>query len=129
MEKKQVLYERVTREFGEGSPYSIQVGVSLAISLRQANRVIEAERLLTKIAIISHRVHGPDHRVTKRAESILKRCKVRNESVLKQYQSKGDKLQVLSCKGLSQPRTSTSCPPGVAGASFLLFFFLSSSFI
>ena len=51
--------------------------MNLATTLEKAHHSIEAERLLTKLVAISKRVHGPDHNVTKEAESNLQRCKVR----------------------------------------------------
>ena len=51
-------------------------------ALKKAGRGIEAERLLTKLVVISKRVHGPDHVITKRAASLLQQCKVRYVNVV-----------------------------------------------
>jgi len=43
---------------------------------------IEAERLVTKLSTISRRVHGPDHKITIKADELLDICKERYVIVL-----------------------------------------------
>jgi len=73
-EECQELYKRCVDAFGKGNPHSIQTGVNLAVSLRKANRTIEAQGLLKMISATSKQVHGPNHKLTKKAESVLQRC-------------------------------------------------------
>lgn len=39
--------------------------------------MLQSERLLTKLTTLCRRVHGPDHRLTLKAEMYLQECKVR----------------------------------------------------
>lgn len=55
----------------------INAGVNLANALYFADRTIKAERLLEKMVANSHRIHGPDHKSTVKAVSILKKMKER----------------------------------------------------
>eukprot|EP00984_Skeletonema_dohrnii_P028217 scaffold18122_cov72-Skeletonema_dohrnii-CCMP3373.AAC.2 len=54
---------------GENDVGTMQVGTYLASKLFKAYHTIEASRLLDRLAIISRRVHGSDHKQTKLAES------------------------------------------------------------
>eukprot|EP00579_Thalassiosira_antarctica_P003118 CAMPEP_0201905878 /NCGR_PEP_ID=MMETSP0902-20130614/56732_1 /ASSEMBLY_ACC=CAM_ASM_000551 /TAXON_ID=420261 /ORGANISM="Thalassiosira antarctica, Strain CCMP982" /LENGTH=512 /DNA_ID=CAMNT_0048440001 /DNA_START=63 /DNA_END=1601 /DNA_ORIENTATION=+ len=71
LEKLQQVYEHRVEIFGENAPWTLSAGVDFALTLEKANRLLEAERLLTKLAVISKRVHGPDHQLTKKAASHL----------------------------------------------------------
>ena len=72
----QFFNDQVKRE-GAESTEAISAAVILASSFSLAGHGIEAERLITKYAPISHRVHGDEHRITKDAESVLDVCKSR----------------------------------------------------
>ena len=62
-------------------------------SKKHLDQVIEAERLLTKLVAISKRVHGPDHQLTKKAESDLQFQKVRYVDVTRN--DKWERFQAL----------------------------------
>ena len=72
---------------------TIKTGVNLTVELKEAFRAIEAERLLTKLAEISNRVHGPKHRLTKDVVSKLELCKVR--IVLMRYENEWEAFQPI----------------------------------
>ena len=85
LEKSRALYELSLKQYGQENSYTIRNGIDLAIDLSRAKivgcipdakRIIEAERLLTKVAAISKRVHGPDHNVTEEAESKLQKLRL-----------------------------------------------------
>ena len=61
---------------------TIQSGLFYAKQLRAANHCIEAERLATKLATISRRVHGPEHNVTIESNDLLEEFKERLITVL-----------------------------------------------
>ena len=67
--------------FGQENPTTITAGVDLAINYLKVERVIECERLLGKLIPIATRVHGKDHRQTRKAVSILRQAKVRYVTV------------------------------------------------
>jgi hypothetical protein len=67
---------------GMDSEVTIQAGLVYAKLLWDANRCIEAERIITKLSTISRRVHGPDHKVTINATELLEKCKERYVLVL-----------------------------------------------
>ena len=77
LEKQRTAYKYRIEALGQDAPSTLSVGVNVAVTLKQANSGIEAERLLTKLATISNRVHGPDHDLTKKVLTELKKCKVR----------------------------------------------------
>ena len=77
MKKRQLLYDNFVKEYGQESTNAIQAGSLLANALIGMYRSIEAERLLTKLSVICKRLHGPQHDITRQAESDLQRCKVR----------------------------------------------------
>ncbi len=62
---------------GEGDLMTIRAGRSLAVYLGLSNNVVEAERLLVKLAATSHRIHGPDHNVTKETIAALEETQER----------------------------------------------------
>jgi len=61
---------------------SIQHGMNYAKMLRNSKRVIEAERLLNKLAADSRRIHGPEHNYTRRANELLLHCQTRHVYIL-----------------------------------------------
>eukprot|EP00984_Skeletonema_dohrnii_P009291 scaffold3543_cov90-Skeletonema_dohrnii-CCMP3373.AAC.4 len=70
-------YNNEIMRHGEDDVLSITEGISVSVALLNNFHAIEAERLLTKLVGISLRVHGSDHRITKRAVSHLDRAKQR----------------------------------------------------
>jgi len=93
---------------------TVNAGIKLANVLYNAYRTIETEQLLDKMVTTSHRLHGPDHRCTVNAMSILKRVKERCVSLeceegwfeALQYENDGEKC-VLRVKGpIKEPRVT-----------------------
>ena len=76
------MYELTLRTRGMDSEVTIKLGLTYAKGLWNANHCIEAERLVTKLATISRRVHGPDHKITIEAVELLDICKERYVIVL-----------------------------------------------
>jgi hypothetical protein len=76
------MYELTLRTRGMDSEVTILSGLTYAEGLRGDNHSIEAERLVTKLATISRRVHGPDHKITIKAIELLDICKERHVTVL-----------------------------------------------
>jgi hypothetical protein len=87
-EKKSVLgiiknsYELNLHTKGMDSEDTIRSGLFYVKQLRVANHCIEAERLATKLATISRRVHGPEHNVTIESNDKLEDFKERLITVL-----------------------------------------------
>jgi len=75
------LYKRFQHTHGMDSANTIKAGLNYAKVLQSVS-CIEAERLVTKLAAISRRVHGPDHKITSELVKLLKECKVRYVLVL-----------------------------------------------
>ena len=50
--------------------------VCFAIELKNALRVIEAEKLLTKLVAISKRAHGSHHNITQNVQLLLQRFNI-----------------------------------------------------
>ena len=75
LKKYQKMYEQHVKQYGEDSHLSIATGLNLARALSNTHWVA-AERLLTKMATTIKRVHGPDHRLTKEAESLLRKLRL-----------------------------------------------------
>lgn len=67
----QDVYQLYAAELGEEDSATINAGGNFAISLANAKRGIEAERLLTKLVTMSTRAHGSHHRITKSVEHSL----------------------------------------------------------
>eukprot|EP00984_Skeletonema_dohrnii_P013938 scaffold5837_cov98-Skeletonema_dohrnii-CCMP3373.AAC.10 len=97
---------------GGNDIYTINSGINLANVLFLACRTIEAERLLGKMVVTSHRIHGPDHSCTVAAVSLLKKIKQRWVSLegeegwfeALQHENDGEKC-VLKVKGpIMKPR-------------------------
>ena len=76
------LYELNLHTKGMDSEDTIRSGLFYAKQLRVANHCIEAERLATKLATISRRVHGPEHNVTIESNDLLEKFKERLITVL-----------------------------------------------
>ena len=84
------MYELTLRTRGMYSEVAIKIGLTYAEGLRGDNHSIGAERLVTKLATISRRVHGPDHKITIKAVELLDIFKLRGVIVLpdcKQFQA------------------------------------------
>jgi hypothetical protein len=64
----QDYYKSNLAEYGEDHAFTISSGGSFAFKLVSADRLIEAQILLTKIFASSKRIHGPDHKQTKSIE-------------------------------------------------------------
>ena len=77
MQKMSEIYKLNLHTKGMDSEDTIPSGVLYAKQLRVANHCIEAERLITKLATISRRVHGPNHKITIEADELLKEIKER----------------------------------------------------
>jgi hypothetical protein len=71
------LYEQSLHRFGIDSEDTIRSGLYYAQQLRKIKHCIEAERLATKLAMISRQVHGPEHNITIEAAELLELCKER----------------------------------------------------
>jgi len=77
LEKCQEVFKQSLELESEESPRRIHIGINMAIHFHKANQAIKAERLLSKIARVSNRFHGPDHELTQLAESSLQYFKAR----------------------------------------------------
>jgi len=86
-------YEKCVKERGESSTETLQAGISLSLVLHNSGiNGLECERLSKKLAIISRRVLGPDHELTRHAEIVLDLCTKRRVGMMtddgvKQYQA------------------------------------------
>ena len=76
------MYELTLRTRGMDSEVTMKLGLTYAKGLRGDNHSIEAERLVTKLATISRRVHGPDLKITIKAVELLDIFKLRGVIVL-----------------------------------------------
>ena len=95
-------YDSFASKVGEHSPHTIGASFDLAMELHDAHHGIEAQRLITTKQSYCHRVHGPDHELTKKAESIMQRTKSRSVGVMVR-----DKLTVF--KALKYTDDGTKC--------------------
>lgn len=75
VETSQKLYDSRLKLYGEEAIDTLVAGKNLAISLLNARRLAEAESLLEKLVVVSKQVHGLDHRVTKRIQSVKRRVR------------------------------------------------------
>eukprot|EP00985_Skeletonema_marinoi_P019989 scaffold11655_cov133-Skeletonema_marinoi.AAC.4 len=75
MDVARTSYNFFLRNRGENDVQTIHVGVHLASVLSGAYHTIEALRLLEKLVIISRRVHGPSHQLTRNVELSLKQLR------------------------------------------------------
>jgi hypothetical protein len=69
------LHKLRVAKYGEENAITISDGMNLAIALWTGHHVIEAESLLRRVVAVSKRVHGPQHKTTKQAESLLRQVK------------------------------------------------------
>lgn len=67
----QEVYQLYSAELGAEDAATINAGGNYAISLNNAKRGMEAEKLLTHLVAVSKRVHGSHHRITKNVELSL----------------------------------------------------------
>jgi len=84
------VYKQSINNHGIDSEATIRLGLAYARVLWDENCRIEAERLVTKLATISRRVHGPDHKVTVEADELVNNYMERQVFVLpdnKQFQA------------------------------------------
>jgi hypothetical protein len=78
LQEARIRYELDLKTHGINSDVTMRSGLGYAQLLRRfGSRTIEAERLATKLAMISRQVHGPEHRFTIKADELLNRCKER----------------------------------------------------
>jgi hypothetical protein len=86
-ETSQEYYELRVAKHGEDHRHTIGSGRVLAIALLDANRGDEARELLTKLLATSKQVFGPDHNITKKVTSKLKRviAELSSRGILQQY--------------------------------------------
>ena len=70
-------YERLIELYGLTSEHALRYGVAYVGALRRAQRTIEAERLVIKLAADSRRVHGSEHSCTLYADKYVGLCKKR----------------------------------------------------
>ena len=78
-------YENNLNSLGINSEATILAGLNYAHLLYNANYLISAERLITKLVTISRRVNGSDHKTTINADKSLKQYKVRCVVLLPDY--------------------------------------------
>lgn len=93
IEKFRALYEQSVSRRGQEDVRTIRTGVNLALQLRQGRHCIEAERLLAKLAAISERVHGPDHRLSTDIEEKLPHFQLR--IIMMRYKQEWETFQPL----------------------------------
>ena len=70
-------YEYLLKTCGSTSEATLRSGSNYVTKLEEAYRGIKAERLIVKLAAISHRVHGPGHNCTMSLDEKVKKCKSR----------------------------------------------------
>ena len=79
----QAHYEKCVRDRGGSSALTLQAGMILVEALIQSGiHGLECERLSNKLAIISRRVLGPEHEITRHAEIALDLCKGRRVGMM-----------------------------------------------
>jgi hypothetical protein len=70
LQEARTLYELDLKTHGINSDVTMRSGLVYAQLLWHfGSRTIEAERLATKLAMISRQVHGPEHRFTIKAQT------------------------------------------------------------
>jgi hypothetical protein len=74
------------KTYGSTSEATLRSGLSYVTRLVQAHRGIKAERLIVKLAAISHRVHGPGHNHTISIDEKVKECKSRYVIVMPDHE-------------------------------------------
>ena len=83
------IYEQTVQKSGEGAIDALSIGINLAEALKKSNHSIEAERLASKLVIISRRVHGPEHVCTKKVEYLLNYIKEDRTIALRSWSLRG----------------------------------------
>ena len=94
LENYRTLYQSTCKRNGDADSTALRQGADLAIQLRRMCHSIEAQRLLTSLAVTSKRVHGPNHDITKAIQSRLDVIKERR--IMMVYQNKGKLFQAMS---------------------------------
>mmetsp|Transcript_25111 Transcript_25111/g.42913 ORF Transcript_25111/g.42913 Transcript_25111/m.42913 type:complete len:444 (-) Transcript_25111:44-1375(-) len=77
IEKWQQCYNNRVHKHGESCQIALESGMQLSCALRRSLRVIEAERLLSKLVDTCKRVHGPDHGLTRQLDGKLNESNMR----------------------------------------------------
>jgi len=88
---RQILNDEIKMGNSGGA---VGTATALARSLLLTDHGIESERILTKYAPISRRVHGEDHSQTKEIELVLTKCKARLVAL-----ENGEEFQALRYEG------------------------------
>ena len=90
-EKAKDIYERDIESCGLSAPKTITSGLKYANMLYQVQRNIEAEQLITQLAAICRRVHGPNHNCTIFADKALMQLKFNLflRSIIPENEAKG----------------------------------------
>ena len=70
-------YEQYLNTQGMNSELTLRSGLTYATMLWDAKHCIEAERLAIKVATVSHRVFGPEHKYSVEADELLEKCRKR----------------------------------------------------
>jgi hypothetical protein len=68
-------YESKNTTLGISSESTTRSGLNYASALWNTENLIKAERLVAKLVAVSHRVHGPDHKISIDADKLLKQFK------------------------------------------------------
>ena len=84
LESLKTVYDASWRR-GKDSTDTIRHGINYANELKNVLHTIEAERLLLELSAMSRRVHGPDHKETKKLTNSLQECQQRFVSVYSYY--------------------------------------------
>ena len=79
LKKARDLYDLRVAKHGEGHTLALHEGINLCMSLWRTNRASEAERMLARLATVSKRIHGSQHKLTKKIEAELHDFKARDE--------------------------------------------------
>jgi len=80
MKNAKSVYEYNIEKNGLTSEHTMRFGLEYGELLLKMHHYNEAEKLATKLAADSRRVHGPDHNCTVRADMLLEKCKNRVSS-------------------------------------------------
>lgn len=110
LKKLRLEHENSVRNRGKDAMETLQSGISLSYALYKSYKCCESERLSNEMVAISRRVHGPDHDVTKQAQTVLDTCRTRmvriNGSKVYQVLSFSDgEGKYVATGPVSNPRT------------------------
>jgi hypothetical protein len=94
LKKLRLEHENSVRNRGKDAMETLQSGISLSFALYKSYKCCESERLSNEMVAISRRVHGPDHDVTRQAQTVLDTCRTRLVKIMTVCGSKA--YQVLS---------------------------------